>query len=496
MGFEMLKDGEAERDVVIIGSGGSALAAAIEACRAGARVALIEKEEALGGTTMTSNGGCWMVGTPLQKSLGIKDSADAAFEDWIRWSEGTADEQWARHYIEHSLNDLYHWTEGLGVKWLDMKWHEGNRVMRWHRPADKGLALVSLLKKEADLCGLKAYYTSTEVTEIIIEDGCVHGIKGINRATGDSLEISSRTVVVATGGFCSNLEMILKHRPELRDSKIMLGSGPGATGSGHKILEEAGGYLTHMDHVWFYVNATPDYLDPTGLRGLVFRLTPGQIWVNQQGSRFHNEVLIGGATATPAFMVQNPRHAWAVLDMPMTRNMVIADAYYQEGDRILRDRIQGLLNLSPYVRKAESLEELGRKMEVDVPNFLSTVKNYNHYFDSGSEREPDFEKPLKDSKKFDTPPYYAIQLFPLARKSLGGVKTDLQCRVLNKHFEMIPGLYASGEVAGMAGGHINGKAALEGTMLGPALVSGRVAGAWAAAEAGFGKGFMGKPNRA
>lgn len=482
-------------DVSIIGSGGAAFAAAIEACSAGARVAIIEKEKAMGGTTITSNGGCWMVGTPMQESLGIDDSPDDAFEDWVRWAEGTADEQWARYYIEHSLHDLYYWTQDLGVKWLDMKWHEGNRVMRWHRPADKGIALISILQKGAEARGLKEIYTTTKVTEIVMRNGHVHGLNGIDTKTGNPVEIASKTVVVATGGFCSNLEMIKEFRPDLKDSKIMEGSGLCAKGSGHKLLRSAGGYLTHMDHIWFYVNATPDYLDSTGRRGLVFRSTPGQIWVNQQGNRFHNEMLIGGATATPAFMIQNPRHGWAILDTPMTRDMVIADAYYQEGDRILRERIQALLDTSPYVRKAESLEELGRKMEIDVPNFLATVKEYSGYLENGSEREPHFGKPLKDSKKFDTPPFYGIQLFPLARKSLGGVKTDLRCRVLNKHFDPIPGLYASGEVAGMAGGYINGRAALEGTMLGPSLLSGRVAGAWAAADAGFGTGFAGKPNR-
>ncbi len=109
--------------------------------------------------------------------------------------------------------------------------------------------------------------------------------------------------------------------------------------------------------------------------------------------------------------------------------------------------------------------------------------------------ELEFVKPLKTSKAFDTPPYYAVQIFPLARKNFGGVKTDLQCRVLDKHFEPIAGLYAAGEVAGMAGGHINGRAGLEGTMLGPSLFSGRVAGGWAAQAAGHGRGFVGKPNR-
>jgi predicted oxidoreductase len=154
-----------------------------------------------------------------------------------------------------------------------------------------------------------------------------------------------------------------------------------------------------------------------------------------------------------------------------------------------------LLNNSPFIRKAENLTELAQKMGVDIATFVSTVERYNTACEQRLEKEPEFGKPLKASKPFDTPPYYAVQLFPLARKNFGGVKTDLQCRVLDRHFQPIAGLYAAGEVAGMAGGHINGRAGLEGTMLGPSIFSGRVAGGWAAHAADYGRGFAGKPNR-
>ena len=487
----MSRGGQETKDVIIIGSGVSAFCAAIESCRSGAKVAILEKDESLGGTSIVSGGGCFVVGSPLQESTGIHDSPDDAFEDWIKWARGTADEHWARFYIEHSLHDLYFWTEKLGVRWVDMKPQEGNRVDRWHRCENNGLGLMEAIMREARKSGLKEIYPNTLVTEIVMQNERAIGIRCIDRSIGQTREMRGKTVVVAAGGFCSNRDMIYEVRPDLRDSKIMEGSGLGATGNGHRLLTQAGAYMTHLENLWFYIYATPDYRDPQDRRGLVFRWTPGYIWVNQQGRRFCNESLSGGASGTPALMSQSPKHAWAILDTPMTSSMEVADPYYRKGDRILRDKVQELLDNSPYICKADSLEELARKIEVPVSTFLSTVKKYNLSCDQGLKRDPEFGKPLKDLKSFDTSPFYAIQIFPLARKNLGGVKTDLRCRVLNRHFEPIRGLYACGEVAGMAGGHINGVFALEGTMLGPSLISGRVAGAWAAAEGGYGSGLSG-----
>jgi flavocytochrome c len=490
-----MADNKVEADVAIIGGGGAGIAAAIEAGDVGAKIVLLEQADTLGGTAIISGGGCCIVGTPLQQSLGICDTPDLAFEDWVRWGQGSANEEWARYYIEHSLHDLYCWAEKFGVKWMDLKFQEGNRVHRWHRPENNGLGLMTALINAAQSKGSTRFMTGMRATKLLSQNGRVCGVGAQDTKSGEAAQIRSKTVVVTTGGFNSNLDMVLEFRPEFKNYKVMEGSGLGATGSGHKLVRELGGYLTHMDHIWFYVYATPDYRDPAGRRGLVFRLTPGYIWVNQQGRRFHDESRTGGASATPALLAQNPPHAWAILDMPMTATMEVADPYYRDGDKVRRDKVQELLDNSPYIRKASSLSELAQKIGVDVATFLSEVERYNQACGNGLEREPAFGKLLKQSKKFDMPPYYGVQLFPLARKNFGGVKTDLRCRVLNKYFEPVAGLYAGGEVAGMAGGHINGKAGLEGTMLGPSIFSGRVAGGWAAHEAGFGPGFVGKPNR-
>jgi len=485
---------EYETDVAIVGAGAAGMAAGIEARDAGARAIAFEKAAAPGGAAIISGGGCLIVGSPLQKQSGIDDTPDLAFKDWIAWGGPSADEVWARYYIEHTLHDLYHWAERLGAKWVDLKVQEGNSALRWTRPERNGLGLMTHL-----IAGFRQrggeIVADTEITGLRRDRGRVVGLDGRNTRTGEPVAVTCKTVVAATGGFNSNLDMVLEHNPALKGQKVLEGSGRGSTGTGHNFVRDAGGHLTHMDHIWFYVYATPDYRDPAQRRGLVFRMVPGNVWVNQQGRRFHNEALSGGNSATPALMAQSPRHAWAIMDAPMTATMEIADPYYRDGDKVIRAKVVELLDNSPFIRKADTLAELAAKMDVDAATFLATIARYNAACEQKLATEPEFGKPLKSSKAFDAPPFYAVQIFALARKNFGGVKTDLQCRVLDKHFEPIAGLYAAGEIAGMAGGHINGRAGLEGTMLGPSLFSGRVAGGWAAHEAGYGCGFIGKANR-
>ncbi|NQV57896.1 MAG: FAD-dependent oxidoreductase, partial [Rhodospirillales bacterium] len=345
-----------ETDIAIIGAGGAGMAAGIEALDAGAKVIAFEMAAAPGGAAIISGGGCLIAGSPLQKENGIVDTPDLAFSDWMKCGGVAVDEVWARYYIEHTLHDLYHWAESLGVKWADVTLREDNSVARWTRADQNGFGLMTRLIEAFKARGGEIL-TNTKTTLIKTDGGKVTGIEAVNSETGEKTEVSAGAVVVATGGFNSNQDMIYEIRPDLKDGRIMEGSGPGSIGTGHKLVRELGGYFTHLEEIWFYVYSTPDYRHPGQKRGLAFRRVPGYIWINQQGKRFHNESLSGGRTGAPALMAQNPRHAWAIADWPMLDGMEVADPYYRTGNKIMREKVEELLENSPFIHKADTLEE-------------------------------------------------------------------------------------------------------------------------------------------
>ncbi len=166
----MANENRLEADVAIIGGGGAGIPAAIEVARAGGKAIVLEQADSCGGTAAISGGGCCIVGTPLQKAQGINDTPDMAFEDWVKWGGGAADEVWARFYLEHTLHDLYHWAEGCGAKWTDMKFQEGNRVHRWHRPENNGLGLMTALIKTAESLPNITIMTSTIAGRLLTQD--------------------------------------------------------------------------------------------------------------------------------------------------------------------------------------------------------------------------------------------------------------------------------------------------------------------------------------
>lgn len=471
----------APADLVIVGAGAAGVAAAIDAAEAGLRPLVFEAFPEYGGAAATSGGGCCLVGTPLQAAHGVADNAELALEDWLAFGGPEADADWARRYLERSRADLYDWTCARGVEWDFLRPQEGNRVPRWHHPRGAGAALMRALFESARGLPIEWRF-GTPVSRLLQEGAAVVGVEAAGRET------RARATLVTTGGFANDPELLWRYAPSPGPgSRLLCGGARQATGGGHRLLAAVGAGFTHLEQIWMYPYGTPDDLDPTGTRGIAVRGPQTEIWVNARGRRFHDERLRGGWSGTRALLAQAPSTCWSIFDRVEADRLRLEDPRYRSGGEPFRDRIEAFLGRSPFARRADTWDGLARAVGLPAGSLAETVERFNSHVRAGLARDPDHGGSLEGARPLDQPPFFALQFFPLARKNLGGVRTDLCCRALRADGRPVPGLYAAGEVAGMAGGHINGRAALEGTMLGPSLFSGRVAGRAAAADLAAGE---------
>lgn len=461
-------------DVIVVGAGISGLSAALELGRSGARVTVIDMSSMFGGHAVMSQGSVSMIGTPDQERAGIHDSPDLAFKDFHAWGEDP-DTAWVRYYVDNSRREIYDWLYELGVRFSDVLASSGNTVAREHQPVGRGIGLVAPIYRAClELENIKFVWNS-KVNQLLSADGRVTGVQVSNTREGNQLDYHCKAVVLATGGFQSNLEMVREFWPaQFRfPDKILAGSGRNSVGYGHKMAQSVGGDLFHMDYQWNYFTGLPDPRYPGTNLGLNSTNLYG-ILVNSDGRRFAN--LHGWAKEVmPVFLNLDNITCWCIFDEPAKQYFSVSGTDW--GDF---QKVEKLILQNPaLVKKAETIEELATLSGLPAKHLVETVKRYNELVELGEDIDfgrfgpgkPKFSN--QASPKIATPPFYAMQTYTLTRKSMGGVAIDLQCRVLDKQRQSIPGLYAVGELAGLAG--INGKSALEGTFLGPCILTGRVA---------------------
>ena len=462
------------RDVIIVGAGISGLTAALDLGRGGSRVTVVDMASVFGGHAVMAQGSLSIVGTPTQERAGIKDSPDLAYQDFHRWGDDP-DSKWVRYYVDHSKRDIYDWVDALGVRFSEVLSSSGNSVPREHQPIGRGIGLVTPIYRACLELGNVEFIWNAKVVQLEIKSSRVQGVMIQDTRTGLERKLQSEAVILATGGFQSNLEMVREYWPaEFRfPDRILAGSGINSIGLGHQLAKTAGGNLVHMDYQWNYFTGLPDPRHPGSNRGLNATNLYG-ILINSEGRRFAN--FHGWAKEVmPVLLKQDEATCWCIFDENSKRFFSVSGSDWGDFKKV--DKL--ILQNPELVKQADSLEKLAELSKLPVENLVATVARYNQMVDEGVDRDfgrfgpgkPEFSN--KSSPKISTPPYYAMQTYPLTRKSMGGVAIDLECRVLDANQQPIPGLFAVGELTGLA--LINGKAALEGTFLGPCIVTGRVA---------------------
>jgi len=460
--------------VIVVGAGISGLTTALELGRGGAEVTVVDMSSVFGGHAVMSQGGVSVIDTPLQRESGILDNTDMANGDFLKWGED-ADPAWVRYYVDHSRSEIYEWLLDLGVRFESVLTAPGNSVDRFHQPAGRGIALVTPIYEACLKEDSIRFAWNAQATKLLEEDGQVAGIEVRHLREGTEEELKADAVVLATGGFQSNLEMVREFWPQdiTFPERILAGSGRNSIGLGHRLAQSVGGDLVKMDHQWNYFTGIPDPRRPGSKWGLSAANMYG-ILVNPDGKRFaslHN----WAKEVMPPMLRQDRVTVWFIFDEATRKQFVVSGTEWTDFKKV--ERL--ILNNEDLVKTANTIEELAKKAGLPIENLEATLTRYNKLVDGG--RDSDFnrfgpgrtEYNNRASPKLDSPPFYAMQAWPLTRKSMGGVEIDLGCRVMGKDKKPIRGLFAVGELTGLAG--INGKAALEGTFLGPCIVTGRVA---------------------
>ena len=498
------KDIEETVDVVVVGAGGAGMTAAITATDAGKKVIVVESQPIAGGNSVRSTGGMNAAKTPYQDKNEFKEAAGVektlataaekfADNETITALAATVKSQWDAYQanpqgyfdsvelmeldtmiggkgknnpelvkaLAENSADAIEWLASIGAEVKNVGAFGGASVKRIHRPVNAdgkvtavGAYIVPILEKNLQDRNVQFLFDTT-ANEIIMKDGKAVGIKGTGK-DGHKVTINAKSVVIATGGFGANAEMVEKYKPELKGFATT--NAEGAQGQGIDMATAAGAATVDMNQIQIHptVHIEEDgnaHLITEGLRG------DGAILVNAEGKRFYDEVSTRDKVSA-AIIEQTDKSAWLIVDQTMVDKSAVIAGYIKSG----------------YTVTGATYEELAKAMGVDEATFTSTMNTWNQAVEAKSDAEfgrTSFANPLT------TAPYYAIKITPAVHHTMGGIVINPKAEVLNEKGEAISGLYAAGEVTG----GVHGANRLGGNAVADFVVFGRISGQSAADNA-------------
>ena len=498
------KDIEETVDVVVVGAGGAGMTAAITATDAGKKVIVVESQPIAGGNSVRSTGGMNAAKTPYQDKNEFKEAAGVektlataaekfADNETITALAATVKSQWDAYQanpqgyfdsvelmeldtmiggkgknnpelvkaLAENSADAIEWLASIGAEVKNVGAFGGASVKRIHRPVNAdgkvtavGAYIVPILEKNLQDRNVQFLFDTT-ANEIIMKDGKAVGIKGTGK-DGHKVTINAKSVVIATGGFGANAEMVEKYKPELKGFATT--NAEGAQGQGIDMATAAGAATVDMNQIQIHptVHIEEDgnaHLITEGLRG------DGAILVNAEGKRFYDEVSTRDKVSA-AIIEQTDKSAWLIVDQAMVDKSAVIAGYIKSG----------------YTVTGATYEELAKAMGVDEATFTSTMNTWNQAVEAKSDAEfgrTSFANPLT------TAPYYAIKITPAVHHTMGGIVINPKAEVLNEKGEAISGLYAAGEVTG----GVHGANRLGGNAVADFVVFGRISGQSAADNA-------------
>jgi fumarate reductase flavoprotein subunit len=440
-------------DVIVLGAGGAGMCAAIAAKEAGAQDVIIFESMAIcGGNTSYSSSGMNAAYTVYQQEAGIEDSVELFVSDTVAGGHNKNNVALVEQLCEGSAAGV-DWVAAHGLELSDVTTMAGASVPRCHRPADKtaiGANLVPALEAAAEEAGIQIVY-GTAATKLVVEDGAVTGVE-VEGPDGPAT-YTAGAVVLATGGFGANFDMIKMYRPDLAD--YVTTNAPGVQGDGMVMAQAAGANLIQMDQIQIHPTV---YQETGALIGEAVR-GGGGILVNANGERFTNEM--GTRDVVSAAELEQPDgKVWCLYDQTLYDANKVCASYENREMSI----------------KGETLEELCDALGIDAAAVQATLDVYN---ETVTGAEDPFGRTTGLVEPLATAPFYAIPCSPGIHHCMGGVYVDGDSQALTIKGEKVPGLYAAGEVTG----GIHGDNRLGGNAVCDIVVMGINAGQKAAAAA-------------
>ena len=489
------EDSTIDADIAIVGAGGAGMTAAITAAAEGKSVVILESQPMVGGNSVRATGGMNAGKTVYQdenefgESAGVEKTLKTAAEKYadnetITALAKTVSEQWAEYQANPTgyfdsveLMELDTMVGGKGINdpelvetlcfnsadaidWLDehgITLHNvasfgGASVKRIHRPVDAdgktisvGSYMIPLLQENCEKAGVQILLNTTANEILTDANGAAVGVKATG-ASGETVTVNAKAVVLTTGGFGANLDMVTEYKPELKG--FMTTNAAGAQGQGIEMATAIGAGTVDMDQIQIHptVEANTAALITEGLRG------DGAVLINAEGKRFIDEVGTRDVVSA-AEIAQTGSYSWLVVDQAMVDASSVIQGYIKKG----------------YTVTGETYEELGKAMGVDEAAFAETMNTWNGYVDA--KNDPDFGR-TSFANKLDTAPYYAIKVTAGVHHTMGGLTINTNTEVLKEDGSVIPGLFAAGEVTG----GVHGANRLGGNAVADFTVFGRIAG--------------------
>lgn len=441
-------------DVVVVGSGGAGLAAAIQAHDEGASVLIVEKMPTIGGNTIKASAGMNAAETRFQRVKGIQDSKELFYQETLKGGKNKNNPELLRRFVENAPEAI-EWLATRGIMLNDITTTGGMSIDRTHRPRDGsavGGYLISGLVRNVNKRNIDVML-DTSVVDIVMDGGEVSAVRLLTEEK-ETLTVATKSIIVATGGFSANSAMVVKYRPDL--AGFVTTNHKGATGGGISLLENIGAGTVDMGEIQIHptVEQKTSYLISESIRG------GGAILVNQQGNRFFNEMETRDKVSAQIIALPE-KYAYIVFDEHVRAKNKAADEYIGRG----------------FVTSASSPRDLAKKLGLNEDAFLATLERYNGFVEK--QHDDDFGRTTALRAPINEGPFHAIQIAPGVHHTMGGVTINTETCVLDKEHKVIAGAYAAGEVVG----GIHGGNRIGGNAVADIIIFGTLAGHQAAMRA-------------